>query len=352
MSQRLPVIELRGTPEQVGAQWGEALRESLKNVLEQNLATIGHFHQGPRQEILDLAQKYRPAAEAFDPELPEFLGGQARGSGLGLEEVFFLRCALEMTLYYQGLAGLCTSLALSGPATAGGRTIIGQNADWFAGTPVHLLRIQRHDGLRQLVLSLGIAEYTLTSAGLGLCANLTCTRPQGLHFGVPIFCYLPRVMRQATLAQALGLLCQASRGTGYFHLASAEGAMFGFESVFDEFNVLQPSEGVLVHANHYLTERFQKGDWGHMIFPDTYLRVRRMAELVQGRHGQITPELAMSFLADHQGRPSSICRHPDPALPPDMRSQSLCSFLMLPAEGVLQLCLGNPCQNKFQRYEV
>lgn len=352
MSGKLEVIELSGSPHEIGQQWGEALGESLRASLEMNLAGIGQVHQATRQEILALAQKYRPAAEAFDPELPEFLRGQARGSGLSLEEVFFLRCALEMMLYYKGLAGLCTSLALTGPATSGGRTIIGQNADWFADTPVHLLRVRRSDGLRQLVLSLGIGEYTLSSAGLGMCANLTCTRPQGLHFGVPTFCYLPRVMRQPTLALALGLLCQASRGTGYFHLADAEGAMFGFESVFDDFEVMQPRDGVLVHANHYLTERFKQGDWGHMIFPDTYLRVQRMAELVSSHHGQITPELTRRFLADHRGHPASICRHPDPALPPELRSLSLCSFLMLPAEGAMYVCLGNPCQNEFARYQL
>lgn len=48
-----------------------------------------------------------------------------------------------------------------------------------------------------------------------------------------------------------------------YNLASSKGDIIGFESTFDDINILQPKRDILVHSNHYLTERFKKGDSFH-----------------------------------------------------------------------------------------
>jgi isopenicillin-N N-acyltransferase-like protein len=61
---------------------------------------------------------------------------------------------------------------------------------------------------------------------------------------------------------------------------------------------------------------------------------------------------AGDLLSDHQGRPNSICRHPDPAVPLMLQADSLGSFIMLPAQRVMLVAAGNPCTHEYLRYGV
>ena len=89
-----------------------------------------------------------------------------------------------------------------------------------------------------------------------------------------------------------------------------------------------------------------------MIFPDSPARTARMEELAAGLRGRLTPQTLGQVLSDHQGRPNSICRHPDPNVPPGLQAESLGSFIMLPTQKAMLLAVGNPCENEYLRYEV
>jgi isopenicillin-N N-acyltransferase-like protein len=278
--------------------------------------------------------------------------GHAKGAGLSFEQAFALRCAVELIFYFQPAgAALCTSFATSGDATASGATMLGQNIDWFSGTPIALLRQEYPDGLRQLTLCLvGVSEYTLTSNGLGICINGTVAAWTPPGPGIPLLCYLPRVMRQKNLGQARQLLESAARGVGYCQLADASGEIFGIESDFSNQCILEPEDGVMVHSNHYLSEQFQEKDGARDIFPDSYERLPRIKKLMTQYRGNLTPKRMMKVLGDHKGSPNSICRHPDLQAPPHMRSETLASYIMEPANGVMHLAVGNPCHNHYEEF--
>jgi isopenicillin-N N-acyltransferase-like protein len=352
-AKRFNVIECQGTPYEIGQQYGEGCRDSLQKSLEINFGLLCGGYNISRGELTATAAKYLPNVTNFDPDLIEFIKGQAEGAGLNFAEAFALRCTLEIGPYYPQLSALCTSFAATGEATADGQTILGQNIDWYPGFPIDLLRIKQADGLVQLVLSLGgFAEYTLSSAGFGMCANSTLTPPDNYRLHLPLACYLPKAMRQKTIGDALGVFCQAARGAGYYHLASAEGDIVGIESVFDDFNILYPEKDILVHSNHYLTDRFKKGDLAYLGIPDSYLRVQRMRQLMDRHYGQLTPQLMMEFLADHNNHPTGICRHYDSETPRLFNAETLASFIMVPAEGKMYLTNGTPCKSEYLEYSI
>ncbi|SDF26028.1 C45 family autoproteolytic acyltransferase/hydolase [Sporomusa acidovorans] len=349
----LTFVECQGTSYEMGRQYGEACRDQLAKALEMNINKLRHFAKINREDILANAHKFLPQAEAFDPELIAFLRGEAEGAGIHFDEAFYLRCSLEILLYYGKIASLCTSFAATGMATKDGKTILGQNIDWFSDFPVALLKLRYASGLGQLALSFGgVAEYVLSSRGFGLCANLTLAPRENYRAGLPYGCYLPKVMRQEKIGDALGVLCQVARGTGYYQLASSEGDLVGYESTYDDFNVLHPDKDMQVHANHYLTERFQKGDWGYTIFPDTYLRVNRIKRLMELQYGEITPEVMMKILSDHNNYPDAICRHANQNLSPEHHSETLASFIMVPEERKMYIAYGNPCQSDYLQYTL
>jgi isopenicillin-N N-acyltransferase-like protein len=349
----LPMFELSGTPAEVGQGWGQTLAGPMRQGLDQILSVVNQVHKTSRADALKFAMKLWPAATRFDPELEPFVRGQAQGAELSLEEAWATRCGLELLFINTNLAAMCTTLAGTGPATPDGKAIMGQNIDWFTGTPLALLHINRSDGLRQLVLPiLGLGEYTLNSAGLGCCLNGVVAMQPDLKPELPLAAYLPKAMRQTDPAKALQILEQACRSIVAVTLGDAQGGLLCVEGALDDHEVLKPRDGFLVHANNYRTPRFQAMDGCAMIFPDSPARTARMDELAAGLHGNLTPQTLGQALTDHQGLPNSICRHPDPAVPQALQAESLGSFIMMPAQRVMLVAGGNPCTHEYVRYEV
>jgi len=350
----LKPVECGGSPYEIGKLWGEGCRENL----QQSLALLyGGLEHGPfhanKGKVWDAALTFLGAVRNFDPYGFEILRGQAEGAGMVLEEALALQCSLEIAFNCGKIVGLCTSFAVAGKATQGGRTILGQNVDWHPASTLDLLRIRHDSGIREFVLCLsGSPFYHLNSAGIGNCANLTLGPLGDMKQQVPLSFYISRAMRQPRIGFALGILRRQARGLGYFHLAETGGSMTGIEAVSDDVNLILPEKDVLVHANHYVTARFKVNDATSQLIPDTFARAQRMRERIESLYGEITPEIMKGILADHEGHPNSICRHVDPAKPPELASASRAAFVMVPAEGLMYIAAGPPCGFQFMEYRL
>jgi len=344
---KLKLIECSGTPYEIGRQWGEGCRESIRTVSENIRSCMALYYQASQEDILVNAMKYFQAVQAFDPYLVEIMQGQAAATGLRFEEIFAQKCFNELMFNYGSISGLCTSFAATGEATKDGKTILGQNIDFLSDAPIDLLKIRHSDGLQQYVLSFSnSSEFTFSSAGFGMCANATIGK--NYAFGVPVGCYLPRVMRAASMDDALTILKTVARGLGYYHLADAGGKMFGIEGVHNDFELRYPERGMLLHSNHYLTERFREEDTAAQLQPDSFHRIERIRGLMESHYGALDVETIQQILADHDQHPYSICRHVDPAAP--VSSVTLASFIMIPEEGVIHIAAGNPCECEYVQY--
>lgn len=350
---KLEVFEISGSPAEIGEGWGRALAGPMHQGLDRILSVINMVHQTSRSDALSYAMKLWPAAIEFDSELEPFVRGQAKGAQMSLEEAWATRCGLELLFVNSNLAAMCTTLAGTGPATPDGKAVMGQNIDWFTGTPISLLRVRRNDGMRQLILPLlGLGEYTINSAGLACCLNGVAAMQPEQTPKLPMAAYLPKAMRQTDSSKARKILEQANRGIVAVTLADGQGGLICVEGTLDDHEVLEPKDGFLVHANNYRTPRFVAVDGYPMIFPDSPARTARMDELAAGLKGKLTPHAIEQALTDHQGHPNSICRHPDPAAPQGLQAESLGSFVMLPNEGAMLVAAGTPCTHEYERYEL
>ncbi|MCM0755031.1 C45 family peptidase [Desulfovibrio aminophilus] len=344
-------IECRGGLYEMGRQYGEARADELTRALEDFFGLFSHFpHPADRQGLVRAARRLLEPAAAFDPDAVGFIRGQAEGARADFREVFCLHCFLEIMFNYANLSSMCTSLALTGPATKDGGTIAGQNIDWFTCSPVDLLRLLHADGSRAFAVCLfGVPYYFMTSAGICNCANLTFG-PGMPGAQVPLTVYLSKAMRAPGLGEAISVIRSAANGLGYYHLADASGNALGIESVPGAQVELRPRNGVLVHANHYESEQFRPLDQGLAYMPDSPLRSQRMTRLIADHHGRLGIEEVMEMLRDHDGLPYSICRHPDPNVPPVLATESRASIIMLPGKGVLWISFGPPCENAYQEH--
>jgi len=348
ITKQIKVIECSGTPYEIGRQWGEGCKESILKVSENIHHIMASFYQASMEDVVSNAMKFFPAVREFDPYLVEIMQGQADATGLSFEEIFTQKCFNELTFSYNNISGLCTSFAATGKATQGGKTILGQNIDFIPGIPIDLLKIHHGNGLQQFVLSFSnSSEFIFSSAGIGMCANATIGND--FSFNIPVGCYLPRVMREKNIQDAEAILKQVARGLGYYHLADMNGHMFGIESIHNDFELLNAERDMLLHSNHYLTERFKAVDTAPQLQPDSYPRLDRIRSLMNQHYGQLNVEIFKKILADHDHHPNSICRHVDPSTP--VSSITLASFIMIPSEGAIYIAVGNPCECEYARYE-
>jgi isopenicillin-N N-acyltransferase-like protein len=347
-------IECRGTAYEIGLQYGKAARGNIHKALALLIAGLAMSpHRANRDEILACSRKYLANVRAFDPSGIDRVRGMADGAGIGFDEAFAIHCYLELVFNFPYMAGMCTSFGATGPATKNGITMIGQNIDWHPDTPLDLLRIRHSDGFEQMTIAFfGTPCYSLTSAGIGNCSNLTLSPMGPVTNHIPLSFYLFKAMRQKTFEDAFEVLRNSARGLGYYHLADAGGNLLGIESIYDRYAILDPENGLLVHANHYETQDYAENDGARAFITDSFQRAPRLRRLMGEHQGSLTPEIMMALLADHDGHPNSICRHVDRAKPPEFASMSKASFIMLPAERKMYICAGPPCENTYKEYAL
>lgn len=350
------LVECSGSAYEIGRQWGEGCRESIYQISENSFRNLESMYRAKKEDLMAMALKFLPRIQDFDPYLIDIMQGQADATGLSFAEILTQRCMNELLFYYNHITGLCTAFAATGRATVGGQTLMGQNIDWAPEAVIDFLKVHHKGGPDQYILSFcNSSEYTFSSAGYGICALATVGR--NYAFNLPLGCYMPRVMRQKNIHEAVELLKQTARGLGYYQLADANGVILGFESTYNDYEIILPEDDLMLHSNHYLTERFKDDDMMSLLAETGYLspimatesfqRYDRIRSLMYQDYGRITLPTAMQVLADHEHHPFSICRHDETGSYP---STTLASFIMVPTEGTIYIASGHPCEHEYVRY--
>jgi isopenicillin-N N-acyltransferase-like protein len=171
---------------------------------------------------------------------------------------------------------------------------------------------------------------------------------QEQQLSVPFACIIPRAMRQKRIGDALGVVCASGRSILHYTFASAEGDIIGIETRPNDFNVIYAEEDMLVHTNHYLTDRFKRGDgiFGFME-GDSYIRLNRIKSLLKKHYGDLTPEMTMEFLCAHTDYPRSICKHMTDGV---TLGETLSAIVMVPEDREMYVTYGLPCSCEFIKY--
>ena len=353
----IKTVELKGSYYEIGVGWGNAFQGEMDMVVQIELGIISKIIGTEIATVVELGKKYLPVVKEYDPDFVEVLKGFAKGAGIEFDTLFAIRTLLEVLFYSSRPEGMCTSFAVTGGATKDGLTIIGQNIDWHPDLPMALLRINWPNRVKQLSLSMGgIWEYSLSSHMLaspfGIVSTLTATPDEDPNsLTVPISIIMNKASRQKSLGQALSVFASIKANLGSFLLANGDGKTKGVELGLNGFEFLSPQKGILLHANHYISERYQARDIFIPYVPDSPLRYQRLKELVEQNYGKITHEHMMRYLSDHHNHPKGVCTHVDPEskLPP---SATLASVIMVPKEKIMYVAIGNPCKNKYVRYKL
>jgi len=348
MDHPFPLVKVSGDSYAMGYQHGEQVGALVKRYgrLIERLTNV------PLESLCARAVAYLPLLQDLSPALVEEVRGLAAGAGITLEEA--LVCQTRGAAARAPLDA-CTSLAVTGSATADGKTLAGQNIDLepeYADVTI-LLRVKPTDGRPEaLMLTMagqlgyqGMNHWGLTHLANGLFDH-------DWRMGLPHYPLKRLLLEQQTVSQAMDVLA-ANRAcsAGNVVLCDGQGHIGDVEFRSEGIAVYEgESPDARLHTNHYLTREFGVHETNSV--SDSQPRLKRLQRLVHENWGEITLDTVKQFLADHSGDPSAICRHGGTPGERFDGYHSIAGLIAEPEKRRLNVRRGHGCLGFWQAYDL
>jgi isopenicillin-N N-acyltransferase-like protein len=351
MALQYPCFEARGTPIELGRQHGEQCRWRLRGFVDY----LAHTLRLSLEQVRQRALAFESLFTQYCPHLVEEVRALAEGAAVPFADALAVQVRGELG-QIQGEG--CTTFVIARGGTADGEILIGQNSDVepefeeFA----YVLRLQPVDRPALVMWTFGgqIGYHGVNSAGVAHFANSLGGGP-AWRFGLPHYPIKRLMLEQRSLADVLDLLDRVPVcSSGNYVLCDGAGRIADVELTAYGCALMEDAR-FIAHTNHFLCAPDACPASDAASVPDSFPRLERMRSLIGERFGRITVADIKEFLADHDGAPTSICRHPHTG--PDhpsvsARGRTTASLIAEPARGLLHVSRGNPCGTPYATYGV
>jgi len=354
-----PSYRFSGNHRQIGQQYGEACKERISTHRELALHRLVSGSNVSRPRALAATASYRDFVLEHAPFLDEEIQGVAEGSGLGLAEAYLLQLRAELQQPAvddsgsgPGGSGECTTFAVLPEAVADGATsLIGQNADLPAfyaqlGVVVHLVPDEGPECL--MLTPAGQVSYIgINNLGLGVFANfLHC---DGWRTGFPRYLLTRLALQHETVAAASAAVQAVPRASSRnLIMLDSHGSAVDVETTPVGTASLPPRDGVLAHANHFLSESLRDEErqqsWG---LQNSQRRYQRMDALLRLHHGSLDASTMQGILRDRHDVPNALCIAPEDE---EADNITFASVIAQPTIGRLSVAMGPPHEHPYVSY--
>ena len=308
MTNKIPVVEARGSYHEVGRQIGRQCQPRIQKMLDR-------IHEGIPDgviwsEMLHQSKLYLEFSRNAYPQYIEELEGIAEGADVPFDEVFLSMCEelWEPAAWQRG----CTDMAARGPATKNGSTLVAHTNDELPSEEeiLVILKIRAADEPEFLgVSSGGIAiDAGFNAAGVSLTGNQLYNND--IRPGVPRLLIVRATLAAKNISEAMDHCLLPQRASSYNNvLADLNGEVYSMEGSATDCELIYIENDVLAHANHYVSPVMRQFEADRNNISNSVLRYNRAKRLLHANFGQLTPDLFKELLADHVGYPNSICNH-------------------------------------------
>ena len=351
----IPVLDLSGTPSQIGAAHGEDQRTRIQECVDRFLSWI----YGTAAVTVDqqsLWAKWSPQVtfnEQVAPQLMAEMRGIARGANVPFERLFLLNSMLDVLSFrYVPMAQNfgCTTFAVATDADTGA-TLIGQTYDMpeLLQDSLLMLRIKPEQGPRQLVFTFAgiVGASGMNEAGIGVCINYLS--PLDVGVGKLHSVVVRQILAAQNLADALVAPVVPPRAGGaHYLIASQTGEIISIESTGKKYETFFPDGNAIGHTNHYLgnavkhLEFVREGSIGSSLARYTALR-----RYFREHDADLNLQSLQQLTRNHTSYPSSICAHGLDSDPAGNRGRTLSAMVHVLAEGTTHITSGCACENEF-----
>ncbi len=344
----IEIITLAGTPHEIGGHHGELLAAGAAAMCETRIDLC--LRAAPtlsRDDLLALAGESLPVFADFAPDTYAEFCGIAEGAGLAREALLIgngYTDFVDLVRRHAGGPSECTSFAV-GPIAAGPeRCYVGQTWDMNAGAFPHVVAFRR-------LPTTGPASLTMTTAGClslvgmnecGIAIGNTNLVPHDARAGVMYLGLIHTVLAQTSFEPAVNTITRAPRMSGhYYYVAGPRGEFAGIETTALRHTILHPdARGLFAHANHYTDPALSAYVGETTPSANSVAREARMWELIPTVPHTGGLAALTQLLTDHE---VPLCRHAEGIA--EVRTCS--AALMSPADGVIRMTKGNPCEGGF-----
>jgi isopenicillin-N N-acyltransferase like protein len=327
-------ITCRGTPREMGRQYGEEARDAIRTNLDWRQRGV------PKSAYVEAVRVF---LARYAPEVLEELEGLAEGSGVSTAALIVENAAGAP------LSGGCTSMAI--PAGPDG-VILGKNNDGALDERRWVLRrTQPARGLPMLhLVSAGWLSGldALNGAGLANAHNSVGSSLQRAPESIEIRLWTYHLMARCATADEFlqGLLAVRLNGKGFnVVVADAERKAWVLECAVPTIKRRANGEPFVYATNHYLTDELKDADnrtpdqkrisiyrYGYLAWQDRMRRPQTGSDI-------------RALLASHE--PWAPCRHGQAHA-----SHTLWSIVAAPEQRWMDVAFGPPCANEYTRYRV
>jgi isopenicillin-N N-acyltransferase-like protein len=354
----LPVLHLDGVPFDQGRQHGLALAERVAVNLDVYFDRFQREGKLTPTEVRARAEHYLTVLDRT-PYM-DGMRGVAEGANQDLIDIVALNLRYELLYFQYGYCAMvdgCTSFAVLPDASANGHLLIGQNWDWIPqvlGAVVHSVEPGGLETLSFTEAGIVGGKIGLNSAGVGLAINgLLTTVDDWSRREAPFHMRCYEILRARSLEDASAFVTGTPRACSTnFVLGQAPGSAVGLEAAPDALRRLEPLDGVLVHANHFLDpDSLGVEEPPAERRPHSYHRQARLETLLEARRPVAIGDLEV-VLRDHDDYPDGICRHQNLDDPDEERYITVTSAIMDLADLSLRLTDGPPCEHLYAGYSL
>lgn len=344
-------------------RYGEQARDRIRGSVVAYQRVFQHFAGWDWPKVRQEAARFEAPVAEFRPSVVAEMRGIADGAGIDFLDVLAINVRSEVMFAARArqadrareagaLMGECSAFAVL-PREPEDPVLIGQNWDWLvhARDTVVVLDVRPDDGPRWLtVVEAGLLAKTgMNEAGLGLVTNALVTDADQGDPGLPYHVLLRAILDCATVTEALTVLQSGRRSSSANYLvAHASGSALDFEAAPGDFTRLYPiypSDGVLLHTNHFRSPSVHATDFGLWAMPDTAVRLQRLQALVTS--GAKAGDLR-EMLTDHADHPYGICAHGLPGASELEHGMTVASLVMDLSAKQMWLASGPPCTTPFE----
>ena len=361
-----PLIEISGPPHARGVSYGQQAAARIHR-------GVGHYIEQLRRSAFDWPDvraavvEYLPTIAAFDESFVDEMRGIAEGAQIDFEAIVLLNARTELLQMATRRArgGVpdddpdgCTGVVALPQATAGGRLIHAQNWDWKAecAETTVVLKVRRDDGPDVLTFTEAgaLGRCGMNSVGFAITANYLESERDYRGLGVPLALIRRKVLEQEHLALAMrAIYVTPKSASNNMILSHAQGLAIDFECAPNESFQVHPRDGLLVHANHWLSPvaLSKLTDTGIASTPDSLYRDLRVRGLLEPHIGRIDRETVQTALFDNFASPWSVCRPPRQSLASNLTA-TVAMVVMEPALGVMEVAMLPSLNREFTRYHL
>ena len=349
MEEKFPVVDVKGSPEEIGAQHGKLLKNRINRVIEFYSDDTKKLDEDGRESnikyILNSARKFKNIIHAYNSEYSVEIESIAEAADVDPLWIYAINSRSEIMSNMENGSTECTALYFKNPR------ILGQNWDWAADLEelAFIMRLTKPNGHKiiQVTEPGMIGKIGFNNSGLGVCLNFL--RVDEELNGLPIHIILRAMLDSKSIEEAKDLAKNVGKGrSGNILIGDKNGKYQDIEFGGSEIYLLDAENNHLIHTNHFLKN--EKLNLKPELLLSSFKRYEIASNLAKSHQTQ-SLELMKSILLDDTDSDLPICRRYIPGRVME-EVGTVCTILMDLNQEVMHITKGSPHHNPFTKISL